>query len=315
MAQLIPPLPELHDARETRTHALRDGRTLAYMEWGAPEGYPTFYFHGTPSSRLEGALAHAAAKQHGLRLIAIDRPGLGRSTFGEGRRFSGWPRDVGELADALHIDEFGVAGHSGAGPYLFACGALISSERLKFVGALAPWGPVGTPEIQQSLNAVDRFYCRIARSLPRLTWTAFAPLGWCARYWPSLFFRLMRSAVPPDSKRMLDHPGFLAHFERFEAEAFRQGSRGPAHEACIAYRDWDFDLRDVQAPTHVWLGAEDIFVPRAMGEYLERHIPNVDFHWTEGKGHFDIASWFDIFEACARHCPPRAADVAANAPQ
>ena len=154
MAQLIPALPDLHDARETRTVTLRDERTLAYMEWGAPDGYPTFYFHGTPSSRLEGALADAAAKHHHLRLIAIDRPGLGRSTFREGRRFGDWPKDVAELADALRIEEFGVAGHSGAGPYLFACGALISPERLKFVGALAPWGPVRTPEIEQSLNAV-----------------------------------------------------------------------------------------------------------------------------------------------------------------
>ncbi len=33
---------------------LPDGRALAYLEWGDSTGYPAFYFHGTPSSRLEG---------------------------------------------------------------------------------------------------------------------------------------------------------------------------------------------------------------------------------------------------------------------
>lgn len=130
MTDTVPPLPDITETPETRTLTLRDGRALAYMEWGAPDGYPTFYFHGTPSSRLEGALADAAAKRFSLRLIAIDRPGQGLSTFQNGRRFRDWPRDVCELADALHIPEFGVAGHSGAGPYLFACGALISPQRV-----------------------------------------------------------------------------------------------------------------------------------------------------------------------------------------
>jgi pimeloyl-ACP methyl ester carboxylesterase len=31
---------------------LRDGRRLAYAEWGDPDGRPVLFFHGTPSGRL-----------------------------------------------------------------------------------------------------------------------------------------------------------------------------------------------------------------------------------------------------------------------
>ena len=81
-------------------------------------------------------------------------------------------------------------------------------------------------------------------------------------------------------------------------EAFRQGSRGSAHEAFIAYRAWGFEIDRVGVPTHIWLGDQDIFVSNAMGRYMARTIPGVDFHWMEGAGHLCIEKWDDIFSAC-----------------
>lgn len=294
-------LPERIRADEAQVVQLPDGRALAYLEWGDSEsgaGYPAFYFHGTPSSRLEAAFADGAARRNGFRLIAVDRPGFGRSTFQPGRRFSDWPADVCALADALGLDEFGVVGHSGAGPHLFACGAFISQARLKFVGALGPWGPLATAEIKASLNTADRFYARAAQHGPRLFDALFAPLGWCAKYTPWLFSRLVTASVPAvDQRRLRDGP-FLRHFRAMQLEAFRQGSRGGAYESYLEYRPWEFDIADVTVPTHIWLGDCDSFVPRAMGHYFERTIPGVDFHWAAGKGHFGIEDWNRILAAC-----------------
>lgn len=259
------------------------------------------YFHETPGSRLEGAFADHAARTHGLRIIAIDRPGYGRSTFQNDRTFQDWPKDVCALADQFSIDEFGVVGHSGAGPHLFACGALIPTARLKFIGTLAPWGPVATPEVMTSLNAPDRFFATVSRRLPWITRTVFTPLGWCARFLPGLFFTLLRSYVSAADKEVMKNAQFMAHLKKAEMEAFRQGSRGGARDACIAYREWDFAIENVAAPTHIWLGDQDVFVPRTMGEYLERAIPNVDFHWAQGKGHLNIELWDEILAACATH--------------
>ena len=295
-------LPATIRTDETRLLRLEDGRDLAFMEWGDPDGFPVFYFHGTPSSRLEGAFADQAARRNGIRLIATDRPGFGRSSFQERRRFIDWPQDVCALANDLQIDAFGVAGHSGGGPHLFACGAFIPPARLKFVGALGPWGPVSTPEIRSSLNPLDRVFASVARRMPPwMMRVAFAPLGWSARNWQRLFFSIMKSAVSPADRRVMENEDFLRIFRAVEAEAFRQGGRGAAHEALIAYQDWGFGIDAVGVPTHIWLGAEDIFVSNAMGRHVQRTIPGVDFHWVSGAGHFCTEKWDNIFAACRRH--------------
>ena len=61
---------------------LSDGRKLAYAEYGKSDGYPIFYFHGSPASRLEPLiLGEQVLERSGLRIIAPDRPGMGAPIF------------------------------------------------------------------------------------------------------------------------------------------------------------------------------------------------------------------------------------------
>src|SRR5262245_53663208 len=99
---------------DLRTIALRDGRRLAYLELGRPNGTPVIHCHGTPSSRVEGALVYGtAAGDAGLRVIVPDRPGVGESDFQPGRRIVDWPADVVDLAEAIDLQRFAVLGSSG----------------------------------------------------------------------------------------------------------------------------------------------------------------------------------------------------------
>ena len=68
---------------EHREIRLRDGRTLAYAEYGSPRGLPIIHCHGTPSSRVEGELTFSGpvAAELGVRIIVPDRPGMGQSDF------------------------------------------------------------------------------------------------------------------------------------------------------------------------------------------------------------------------------------------
>ncbi|MEO0498882.1 MAG: alpha/beta hydrolase [Pseudomonadota bacterium] len=277
---------------------LNDGRRLSFVEGGAQDGFPVFYFHGTPSSRLEATFADTAATQRGFRLIATDRPGFGQSDFQYDRTLQSWPADVLALADFLQIGAFGIAGHSGGGAYLFACGTSIDPSRLRFIGALAPWGPVASPEIMASLNRLDRAFATLARSVPWIMSLGFAPMGWAATRRPELFLRLLKGAVSPPDQRVLDRPDVARVFSAMEKEAFRQGSRGPALDAYLAYSDWGFDIASNRIPIHMWLGDEDIFVPKDMGQYIARTVPQMNAHWITSAGHLCFDAWDDIFAAC-----------------
>lgn len=109
------------DHAHDTTLQLHDGRTLGYAEYGMRDAKALFYFHGQPGSLLEARFLAEQAKHSGIRLIGIDRPGMGLSRFKAGRRLLDWPDDVAELADSPYIDRFAVVGFSGGGPYALVC--------------------------------------------------------------------------------------------------------------------------------------------------------------------------------------------------
>ncbi len=280
----------------TRIARLRDGRDLAFLELGDPAARPVFYFHGTPSSRLEAQWAAEAATRHGFRLIPVDRPGLGRSSFQKHRTFLDWPKDVGELADLLGLARFGVAGHSGGGAFTFAAAHELA-DRLDFAIAFCPWGPPTLGSLADDLNFLDRLYFRIAKRFPGIMNAAFAPLGWMVRFAPKLFFRIMKGSVGPADKEVLDRPGMVEHFTKVLQEAFRSGGRGAAWEAMICYQPWGFELHDISCPVHVWAGDQDVFIPNEMADAMERELRQPVFHRLAGTGHLCIEHWDDAFAA------------------
>ena len=70
------------------------GRRLGYAEYGDPAGPLVFYFHGTPGSRLDVGVVNDEAVAAGIRLVALERPGIGLSDYKSGRRILDWSADV-----------------------------------------------------------------------------------------------------------------------------------------------------------------------------------------------------------------------------
>jgi pimeloyl-ACP methyl ester carboxylesterase len=121
-------------------------------------------------------------------------------------------------------------------------------------------------------------------------------LGWCVRYFPSLFFTIMKRSVTAPDREALAQPGMQAHFTTVLQEAFRQGGRGPAWEALICYRPWGFDLADIPLPVHVWAGDQDIFVSNEMVEAMAQRLRHPIIHRLPGKGHLCIEHWEDALQ-------------------
>ncbi|RLK24959.1 hypothetical protein DER29_2923 [Micromonospora sp. M71_S20] len=63
---------------------LPDGRLLGWAEWGPPDGVPVLLCPGAATSRWLGFGADVVDAL-GVRLVSVDRPGLGSSTPAPGR--------------------------------------------------------------------------------------------------------------------------------------------------------------------------------------------------------------------------------------
>src|SRR5262249_22635008 len=91
---------------------LGSGRhTIGFAEWGDPTGLPLLIHHGTPASRLGFDCFDDAARDRGVRAIAIDRPGMGLSDREhDGFTVASWSRDIGAIADGLELERFTTLG-------------------------------------------------------------------------------------------------------------------------------------------------------------------------------------------------------------
>ena len=69
MTQLEPGTNDAVVALESQTVRARDGRTLMFAEWGAPDGFPVFDLHGGPGSRLARFFDESVYVQVGTRVI------------------------------------------------------------------------------------------------------------------------------------------------------------------------------------------------------------------------------------------------------
>lgn len=282
---------------DTKYIQLDDGRKIAYCEYGDPHGKPVFFFHGTPGSRHEPLYSHEAAQTYGYRLIAPDRPGIGRSDRHKGRSLLGWSDDVTGIADQLGLDAFGVMGASGGGPHTLACAYAIP-ERLSFSVVMGSWAPVATTELYKDMAPLDQFFSRLA---PRSPFLFSLPFSWfviSSRYLSTnLFIKGMESSLCEADKLLLEDEQLASFFQQDVREAFAQGVRGPADESILLYLDWGFDLEQIDTPVMIIHGEEDNFAPYSFGEYLHKTLPNSRLDSYPGQGHlFLITAFEDIFK-------------------
>jgi len=271
------------------TLTLKDGRALGYLDVGPADGAPVFHFHGHGSSRLEALVLADAAHKAGVRVIALDRPGIGYSDPREGDRLLDWPSDVAEAADQLGIARFAVQGMSAGGPYALACAHAFPHR----IVACSLVSAVPTPQIARSSGTKDR----------RILWLA-------ARLFPNYLRKRLREfrpdGIPSDEAiraRMLTIAQWLGgedlrlmqNEEMFEmlARTMRETSRqasGAGNRAEIErlVKPWGFDIKKIAVPVFLWHGGEDRIMPIEPARKMARKLKNCVSTFYPSEGHFSV---------------------------
>jgi pimeloyl-ACP methyl ester carboxylesterase len=289
----IPSLPE----GEIR---LRDGRRLAYAEYGDPQGKPIFFFHGTPGSRLFHHPDNSVAASAGARIIAVDRPGFGRSDFKPGRTLLDWPSDVVQLADVLNMERFAVMGYSGGGPYAAVCAYSIP-DRLTAAGLVSSIAPLDTPEMTRGMHGLGHMFFSLERHLPPLARMGCRLMCSTWRNNPDLYFKAQVNGLRDSKEVQTLLPMMKAMLTDDLLEAIREGTQGITWDLEILAQPWGFQIHTISTDVFLWHGENDTQAPLAMGKRLAGAIPHCRATFFPGEGHWAIYShWQEILTALAR---------------
>ena len=272
---------------------LKDGRTLAYAEWGDPDGSPVFHFHGSSSSRLEHP--HLESFLAGVRLVTVDRPGHGMSDFQPRRRLSDWPKDVEALADHLGFDKFAVSGWSFGGPHALACAWAIP-DRLTAAGLISSFAPYDRPDSTAGMARFNKIALWLARWMPfGFARQLMKIQGRALRSDPEKTAGRMLSSLPEADRAALSDPRAVEMLLPSMSEAYRNGADGAAWEGAMLTRPWGFQLQDIAIPVEIWHGEADANDPLQCAEYLRDNIPQAQATIFPKEGHFLILHrWGEI---------------------
>ncbi|RYF87024.1 MAG: alpha/beta hydrolase [Chitinophagaceae bacterium] len=266
---------------------LKDDRKLSYAIYGPEDGMPVLYFHGTPSSRREILLLKAydidfdaVLFSAGIRLIAVDRHAL--TTFTHQRTFLSFADDAVQLLRHLNIQACSVLCWSGGGPYALAV-ACKYPQLIQGVYILCGITKQFDPEVMQQMGS-NKWYFRTARFAPLLLHLALR-----------ITRRRNIRSLPPQGVTGLPYIDYTLLQKRIKQvagltlkEATRKGTRSTVHEAASYYKDFDFDIGEIQQPIHYWWGTKDMSVVEAHAREIEQKAQRPIMHYREDEGHLSL---------------------------
>ena len=266
--------------------AVRDGRRLSFAEYGSPRGPALVWMHGTPGARRQIPVdARRYAEEAGLRIIGIDRPGIGSSTPYLYPDVLDWTADLALLLDALAVEDLRVIGLSGGGPYALAAGAALP-DRVRGVGVLGGVAPTRGPDaaaggiIQLAVHAAPLLAATRVPLGVALTGAirSVKPLAG-----PAL--DLYAAVQPPGDKNLLGRPEFKAMFLDDLLNGSRFQTSAPLSDLILFTRDWGFRLDDVRVPVRWWHGDDDHIVPFRHGQHCVDRLPDATMTTIDGESH------------------------------
>nr|WP_276570834.1 alpha/beta hydrolase [Halochromatium glycolicum] len=272
------------------------GRRIAFSRFGAEDGYPALYAHGFPSSRQEARLMHEAARELGVRLISIDRPGYGDSDPAPDRCIIDWPDDVAALADALELKRFALIGVSGGGPYMLACAWRLSQceahplhGRVSACLLVCPLGAIYRTEQLNQMHWAIRLNLGVGKQPQWLADLLFgAPTTALFARWPALVENSRSLAAPLADRQVLSDPKVRAILNRTIADAMRNGASGARRDLRLYTHDWGMRLEEIEFPVRIWHGQADGTVPIEHARWYAKQIPAASLTERPGEGHYSI---------------------------
>jgi pimeloyl-ACP methyl ester carboxylesterase len=256
---------------------------------GPEDGIPLVINDGTPVGLGIHPPTAEAARDRGMRVIMVARPGYEDSTPLPGRRVGDVAQDIAAVLDELGADTFVTYGVSGGGPHALACAANLPGrclaaasvagvapfdvEGLDFLAGMGPENVVEFGAAVEGAEALSKYLEREAETLGVVTADDIAAA------FGGLVSDVDKAALTGE---------YAADLAAQLRAAVRNGIAGWRDDDLAFAADWGFSLDKIEAPVAVWQGDQDRMVPYAHGQWLAARLPGARVHLMPGEGHLSL---------------------------
>lgn len=262
---------------DPRSVVTPDGRTLAGRVLGPPDGTPVLFVAGagTGSSMAFGGDLLPGA---GVRLLTVDRPGMGGSDPDDARTLASTVADYRAFVEGV-LGEPGarvpvVANSQGA---VFGLGAAVAGWASRLV-LVSPADEVADPRVRALLPDGPRELSELASAHPERA--AAVLRGFTAEAMAEMVLAGSGAA----DRACYTEPEFRRVYRQALAEGFAHGGRGYVLDTLIAMRPWGLALDAVACPVHVLVGADDLGHSPDRAATLTGRIPGARREVVDGAG-------------------------------
>ena len=185
----------------------------------------------------------------GVRMLAFDRPGYGRSEPARRPlRHADVVSDVVELLDVSGFERVPVIGWSGGGSYVLACGAF-ASERVTSVAAVCSPGEATERDAPPDAVALRK---QVAADPEAHRYAARALCQWLEEDLTGVFDEMV-----VEYPEVFGGPGMREAATAEAHEAGASGIEGYIDDLITQCLGWGFELTDVRVPVVSWYGEQD----------------------------------------------------------
>ncbi len=253
------------------------GRKLAWSEWGARDGRVVVF---CPGAGMAGALPFGsdAAERLSLRIISVDRPGLGGSDEHREKNFESWAKDIAELLKSFGCDTAPVIGFSQGAVFALALGAHgVASS----VTAVSGTDELTHPEVKALLSEQISGFVQYAENDPAGLEREIA--GSASAEW---LWQMIETMSGNKDREIYARDDFAPAYREALAQGFRQGAAGYARDTVLASAAWPFRVEDINCPVYLWYGLEDMSPVHSPdhGAILASRITGAKLMQIEGHG-------------------------------
>lgn len=271
---------------------LADGRRLAWRDYGDPAGRPVLVITQDLSSSLLPRGTNALARDMGLRMIATERAGAGRSDPHPNFTFANVAADSVALIRHLGIDGLQITTNTDGAAYAMEAAMQLGDSVSRILLASGrPPGLQAERERDQG-HTLTLFWRRIYRN-PWLSDMIFEMMRLSLSRAQFERYAKAAASAPGDAAYLKSHPELLDFIIDYTRESVAVTARGAAEAIRCAARSEAPDLSDLAAPITLWHGDEDPMngaeeVQAWLGDHVEttRIFPGVGRflahkHWAE----------------------------------